>query len=544
MKTLIVACIQQKMRLPQTLEEYREDLRRFLRAAENKRARLVVFPELAGVMVIPPLLGGFQANLLKRADLARRRQSSLWQKFSGGISGALAGWLNSDFRQMAGALLTTQPDMVWDAYDEVFGGLAQEFDVTLVAPSAYLPDPLDGVLRNLAVVYGPGGERLGYQAKRVLHPEDEDLAQPGHEWNVIPTPVGRIGLMLGGDLLYPEVGRLLAYQGAELLIAQGAATERVLYEKLRAGMLARMQDNQLFAAISFLVGHNEFSRRQRDPFVGRSSVLAPQELTPRASGVLVESSNFRSESVLSAVWDFEKLAELWETSDTPVRSQLPLDAVGPALAQLYKKMNQLAQSGRHSRPLSEAQRPEGPEALLAVPEPQEPETKERPVEMEESVTVPKRTNSTLSLDDLPVLSSVTSYWGDASDSEIKASLPAHVPVSLTPESDDWEDDEFAFLQEKGTGGKTTSAKMQTWESDELQELSGPEAEAEEGMAAASEGPEFAQSGRHPRPFSEAQKAAAKQEGGSQAEDEESEEETQEMDALLEPRAEDDREQTG
>ena len=33
MKTLIVASIQQKMRLPLTLEEYREDLRRFLRAA-------------------------------------------------------------------------------------------------------------------------------------------------------------------------------------------------------------------------------------------------------------------------------------------------------------------------------------------------------------------------------------------------------------------------------------------------------------------------------------------------------------------------------
>ncbi len=492
MKTLIVACIQQKMRLPQTLEEYREDLRRFLRAAENKRARLVVFPELAGVMVIPPLLGGFQANLLKRADLARRRQSGLWQKISGGLSGALVGWLNTDFRQMAGALLTTQSDKVWEAYDDVFGGLAQEFDVTLVAPSAYLPDPLDGVLRNLAVVYGPGGERLGYQAKRVLHPEDEDLAQPGHEWNVIQTPVGRIGLMLGGDLLYPEVGRLLAYQGAELLIGQGAATERVLYEKLRAGMLARMQDNQLFAAISFLVGHNEFSRRQRDPFVGRSSVLAPQELTPRASGILVESSNFRSESVLSAVWDFEELADLWETSDTPVRSQLPLDAVGPALAQLYRKMNQL---------------PEGPEALLAAPEKQEPETSKRPVELEERVTLPKRTISILGLDDLPVLASVTSYWGDASDTEIKASLPAHVPVSLTPESDDWEYDE-------------------AFESDESLSLPAEQEGAAVGMDSES---------------ADLQSVADGQAGGSEAE--EGEEETQEMDALLEPRAEEDRKQT-
>ena len=497
MKTLVVACIQQKMRLPQTLEEYREDLRRFLRAAENKRARLVVFPELAGVMVIPPLLGGFQANLLKRADLARRRQTGLWQKVSGGVSGALAGWLNSDFRQMAGALLTTQPEMVWDAYDGVFGELAQEFDVTLVAPSAYLPDPLDGVLRNLAVVYGPGGERLGYQAKRVLHPEDEDLAQSGHEWNIIPTPVGQIGLMLGGDLLYPEVGRLLAYQGAELLVAQGAATDRVLYEKLRAGMLARMQDNQLFAAISFLVGHNEFSRRQRDPFVGRSSVLAPQELTPRASGILVEASNSRTESVLSAVWDFEALAELWETSDTPVRSHLPLDTVGPALAQLYKKMNQL---------------PKGPEALLAAPEIQEPEPRERLVEEEERIAVLKRTKSILSLDDLPVLASVTSYWGDGSDQEIKASLPAHVPVSLTPESDAWEID--------GTS-----------ESDEIHALAEPEAA---GSAVDEVNGDEA----------ELRESTASQAVESQAEDGEGEEETQEMDALLEPTAEDDREETG
>ena len=497
MKTLIVACIQQKMRLPQTLEEYRDDLRRFLRAAANKRARLVVFPELAGVMVIPPLLGGFQANLLKRADLARRRQTGLWQKVSGGVSGALAGWLNSDFRQMTGALLTTQPEIVWDAYDDVFGGLAQEFDVTLVAPSAYLPDPLDGVLRNLAVVYGPGGERLGYQAKRVLHPEDEDLAQSGHEWNIIPTPVGQIGLMLGGDLLYPEVGRLLAYQGAELLIAQGAATDRVLYEKLRAGMLARMQDNQLFAAISFLVGHNEFSRRQRDPFVGRSSVLAPQELTPRASGILVEASNSRTESVLSAVWDYEALAELWETSDTPVRSHLPLDAVGPALAQLYKKMNQL---------------PKGPEALLAAPEIQEPEPRERLVEEEERIAVLKRTKSILSLDDLPVLASVTSYWGDGSDQEIKASLPAHVPVSLTPESDAWEIDETSESNEIHALAEPEVAGSA------VDEVNGDDAELREGTTS--------------------------QAVESQAEDGEGEEETQEMDALLEPTAEDDREETG
>lgn len=362
------------MRLPQSREEHREDLRRFLRSAATKRARLVVFPELAGLMTTPPLLSGFHASLLMRADAARRRRVSFWQKMTGSLAGSLAQAVKADFRRLLGGLLEMKGTEVWAAYEETYSALAREFDLTLVAPSAYLPDPADGVIRNIAVVYGPNGERLGYQAKGILHPEDEDLAQPGAAWDVIQTDVGRIGLMLGGDVLYPEIGRLLAYQGAEMLIAQGAATDRVLYEKLRAGMLARMQDNQLFGAISFLVGHNDFSRRARDPFAGKSAILAPQELTPNSSGVLVEMSNFRSESVLAAVWDFPALADLWETSDTPVRSRLPMEKAGAALAQLYQKMQQLPR-------MSDL-------PALAAP-----------------AAVPAR-----SLDDLPVLASVTARW--------------------------------------------------------------------------------------------------------------------------------------
>ncbi len=374
METLIVACVQQKMRLPGSQEEHKDDLRRFLRSAAAKRARLVVFPELAGLMTTPPLLAGLHASLLMRADGARRRQVSLWQKMSGNLAGLLARSLKADFRQLLGGLLDVKGAEVWAVYEAVYGGLAKEFDLTIVAPSAYLPDPQDGVIRNIAGVYGPGGERLGYQAKGILHPEDEDLAQPGSAWNVIQTDVGRIGLMLGGDVLYPEIGRLLAYQGAEMLIAQGAATERVLYEKLRSGMLARMQDNQLFGAISFLVGHNDFSRRGRAPFVGKSAILAPQELTPNSSGVLVEMSNFRSESVLAAVWDFPALANLWETSDTPVRSRLPMEKAGAALAQLYQKMQQLPR-------------------MADLP-----------------ALAPPTTPSVRNLDDLPVLASVTARW--------------------------------------------------------------------------------------------------------------------------------------
>lgn len=375
MEKVVVACIQQKMRLPEDREVHREDLARFLRVASNKGARLVLFPELGGVMCTAPLLDGFQANLFKRADRARRRSAGIWQRMGGKFASLALRFLDTDYRRLLAGLLEIQPQQVWEEYDSLYSGLAKEFALTLVAPSAYLPDPLDGVIRNLAVVYGPDGELLGYQPKGILHPEDQDLAQPGSDWRVIQTDVGRIGLMLGSDMLYPEVGRLLAYQGAEILLGQGAASDRAMYEKLRAAMLARMQDNQLFAAISFLVGENAFGRRGKDPYAGKSAILAPQEMTPRSSGILVEMTGFRSESVLAALWDFPALAELWESSDTPVRSGLPMEQVGPLLAQLYQKMQQLP-GGRR----------------------------------DESAALPAPQSFGRSLDDLPVQATVTARW--------------------------------------------------------------------------------------------------------------------------------------
>ncbi len=384
MDKIVVACVQERMRLPHSVEDYRNDLGRFMRAAKNKHARLVVFPELAGLLLDVPLLDDRGSSLLLRADQGRRRNASLWQRLTGSVANTLAGFTGADLRMSLGGLLDIYAAELWTRYTDTFGGLASEYGMTVVAPSAYLPDPLDGVIRNLTGVFGPSGELLGVQAKVMLHLEDQDLVQAGSTWDVIQTEVGRIGIMIGNDVLYPEVGRLLAYQGAEILIGQAACPNPALYNKLRAGMLARMQDNQLFGATSFLVGHNELSRVQRDPFVGRSAIFAPQELTPRYSGVLVEMGNQRSEGVLSAEWDFIALRELWETSDTPVRRELPFGQKNQILAKLYAAL--------HSLPIdsTDAQ-------LLAA------NSEATPRLVAEDAAI-------IALDDLSLVASVTSRW--------------------------------------------------------------------------------------------------------------------------------------
>ncbi len=86
MDRVTVACVQQRLRMHATIDDYREDLRRFLRIAQTKHAHLVVFPELAGVMVAPPMLRDFRATLLKVADRGRRKQASQWQRVAGTVA--------------------------------------------------------------------------------------------------------------------------------------------------------------------------------------------------------------------------------------------------------------------------------------------------------------------------------------------------------------------------------------------------------------------------------------------------------------------------
>ena len=344
MDRLIVACVQERMRVFATVEHYRNELQRFLRIAQHKQAALVIFPELGGTMLVPPLLRDFRLALLKHSELGRRRRASLWRRTSGLLAARLATYFAGNFTDTVATLLDVAKVDLWQIYCELFAGLASEFQVTLVAPSAYLPDPADGVTRNLAAVFSPAGELCGYQAKVILHAQDKAIAAPGTDWQIIPTPVGALGLMLGSDLLYPEVGRLLAYRGAEMLVAQGACPSLALYQKLRTGILARMQDNQLFAAASFLVGVNELDGSTPAHYMGRSALFAPQELTPRFNGVLVEMGSPKSEGVLSAEWNFVALKQLWELSDTPVRKDLPFKQIGRILESLHARLQSTSES--------------------------------------------------------------------------------------------------------------------------------------------------------------------------------------------------------
>ncbi|HEY0290601.1 MAG TPA: carbon-nitrogen hydrolase family protein [Pseudomonas sp.] len=114
-------------------------------------------------------------------------------------------------------------------YQTLFGGLAKEFGVTLVAGSIVLPGPSvengqlhvgNGALYNCSVVFGRDGLPIGqpqrqlfatwYQRGYIRSGKDAPL-------NVIDTPAGRLGTLIGSDSWYPRNYTRLNQSGVELI---------------------------------------------------------------------------------------------------------------------------------------------------------------------------------------------------------------------------------------------------------------------------------------------------------------------------------------
>ena len=92
----------------------------------------------------------------------------------------------------------------------------------------------------------------------------------GFRYPVFETSLGNIGLMLGWDLVFPEVARALALDGAEL-ICLSAAWERSYPEEWQALTTSRAFENSVFLAAASRLGEEPSYT-----FLGHSTILGPR----------------------------------------------------------------------------------------------------------------------------------------------------------------------------------------------------------------------------------------------------------------------------
>jgi predicted amidohydrolase len=123
-------------------------------------------------------------------------------------------------------------ETLWDLMSEIpgpvlepFTAAATELGIHLVV-GTYERGPQRGTVHNAAVVIGPSGEVLGIYRK--THPFGGERADrggwvtPGEDSCVVETPLGRIGLIICFDGDYPELSRITAIKGAEIICRPSA----------------------------------------------------------------------------------------------------------------------------------------------------------------------------------------------------------------------------------------------------------------------------------------------------------------------------------
>ena len=317
-------------------------------------------------MLAPPLISGFKLGFIRRADQGSKPTAGLVRRRLGRVSGAAAGAIGGGFRGSLSRLLAKDSDALLDLYLTTFGKLAREYGMAILGGSLYAVDSETGQVRNRAYLFDANGEVLGYQDKLNLSPDEESLASPGSEMNVLVTPFGSIGLLIGRDALYPELARVSAMQGADALVGIAASAGSAQARIFRSAMALRAEENQLFGAVSFLLGPNYVGQGNQDEYFGQSALLAPISLTEKGDGVLVQAGTNRTESLIAAELDGEALGTLQKTSRFRPRSSMNLGNHGLDLADFYRDGQTIEQTAEQSIAALQVVEPELP--TEAVPE--------------------------------------------------------------------------------------------------------------------------------------------------------------------------------
>lgn len=132
-------------------------------------------------------------------------------------------------------------------------------------------EKVESILYNTAVLVGPEGELVGHYNKTHLRGEERMAFREGFRLPVFDTgEIGRVGLMLGWDLAFPEVARAMALDGAELICCL-ANWESSITDEWKIYTQARAFENAVYMAAANRVGTDVTIS-----FGGESMIVGPR----------------------------------------------------------------------------------------------------------------------------------------------------------------------------------------------------------------------------------------------------------------------------
>ena len=190
-----------------------------------------------------------------------------------------------------------------------FSELAIMYNINIITGS--MPEIKDDLLYNVGYLCKRDGSTERYEKLHVTPDEAKVWGmQGGSELKTFDTDCGKIGVLICYDVEFPELSRLLADEGMDLLFVPFLTDTQNGYSRVRHCAQARAIENECYVAIAGSVG-NLPKVHNMDIQFSQSMVFTPCDFAFPATGIKAEATT-NTEMILIADVDLDLLTELHE----------------------------------------------------------------------------------------------------------------------------------------------------------------------------------------------------------------------------------------
>ncbi len=194
-----------------------------------------------------------------------------------------------------------------DAIIQKFSSLAISYNINIISGS--LPEIRDDKLYNVGHLCRRDGTVESYEKLHITPDEAKVWGMVGgNQLKTFDTDCGKIGILICYDVEFPELSRLLADEGMDILFVPFLTDTQNGYSRVRNCAQARAIENECYVAIAGSVG-NLPKVHNMDIQFAQSMVFTPCDFAFPTNGIKAEATQ-NSEMILIADVDIDLLREL------------------------------------------------------------------------------------------------------------------------------------------------------------------------------------------------------------------------------------------
>lgn len=192
---------------------------------------------------------------------------------------------------------------------DTFADFAISYNINIITGS--MPEFENDVLKNVGYLCKRNGEVEKYEKIHVTPDEVKVWGMKGgSSIKTFDTDAGKIGILICYDVEFPELSRILADEGMDILFVPFLTDTQNGYSRVRNCSMARSIENECYVAVAGSVG-NLPKVHNMDISFAQSVVFTPCDFSFPTNGIKAEATP-NTEMILMADVDLDLLKELHE----------------------------------------------------------------------------------------------------------------------------------------------------------------------------------------------------------------------------------------